>query len=87
MKNKIEKLEDEDDKAAKGKNGSPEIKIATTSLAEFPYKKKHKNKMTKMCPEMMEKGYCEKGYDLCVYAHNAIELDLVFIFIIILGSK
>jgi hypothetical protein len=30
-----------------------------------------------MCPEQMEKGYCEKGHDKCHFAHSAIELDLV----------
>jgi hypothetical protein len=32
---------------------------------------------TKMCPDLMEHGICEKEKGKCKFAHSAIELDLV----------
>ena len=50
-------------------------------------KTKKTSKKTKMCPQLVEKGYCEVGHKECPFAHNAIELDLVLFVSVIRGPK
>ena len=75
MKKQVEKLDEEADYADIG-GSSPEKSEKGTMGGT--YSMRSKSKRTKMCPNILEKGFCMLVKDKkCPYAHNPIELDLI----------